>query len=92
MVDKPKRPTVILDLDKGCTARQYADHLNMMLTYHIELDDWQSARIRELEAALVGLLNGPLVECDCIYSSGADKRPCPCKTARSSMPARGSNE
>lgn len=61
MRPKPTRPTSMLNLE-GATLRQYADHLNMLVNYHIELDRWNVERRAALEACLREA-RGPVEHC-----------------------------
>jgi hypothetical protein len=59
---KPTRPTRLLDLTQSVTPREYADHLNMLLDYHIELNLWNVERRAALEACLREA-RGPVEHC-----------------------------
>jgi hypothetical protein len=62
MRPKPTRPTTMLNLDQGVTLRQYADHLNMLVNYHLELDRWNVEQRAALEACLREA-RGPVEHC-----------------------------
>lgn len=45
--ERPTKPTRMLP--EKHTAREYTDHLNMMLNYYIELSQWQEAQLAALQ-------------------------------------------